>query len=606
MKNMKKIICIIITGCLLTIWSCTNLEETIYHEIVSENFYQNEAEIQAAMMRPFVQNTQSVSGFLKNVWLLQELPSDILSFPQKGPHGYDGGNWIRFHRREYTTDESQCYNSWDQLYAGIGYVNNLLTDFEKLNFEELGIEPASLSKEQCVAELRTIRAYFYWILLDLFGDVPITTTINESSPESKPRSEVFAFVEQELTESLPNLSEDVVKSQGRISKWGAYAILAYMYMNAEVYTGTQQLTKAIAACDAIYASGKFAIDKEWYTPFCKANETASKENIFTAANDPIYAPDNTWFQRFGHYAHQAGFGFGYAAWNSTVTTPGFYSKFDKTDKRGYVGHLYGPQYKVNKYNADHSFDYDKTQPLLGTEEFKGFPLIMAEREVILKAVNNGSGIKVESVSHPEFTAEDLAPVFAFIEKDELLISTLKGLISTNGGQEYEFKLSEDFFGTRTMDTGAENIGARSVKYEIDFTATTAGMTNDWVIFRLSRINFIKAEALMRQNGNVATDEVCRLINEVKERAYDAGTYVPYTPATLTMDELLLEMGREFAYEGWRRVDLVRFDKFVKDYSWWDYKPSGNAYDNIFPIPHRRLNNNPNLKPNDANANRSAT
>lgn len=591
-------------GSLFTIWSCTNLDETIYHEIVSDNYYQNEDEIRAAMMRPFVANTQNISGFLKNVWILQELSADIVCFPQKGPHGYDGGDWIRFHRREYTTDERRCYNSWDQLYAGIGYVNNLLTDFEKLDFEALGV--TSFIKEQSVAELRALRAYFYWILLDLFGDVPITTTITENSPETKPRSEVFAFVEKELTESISDLSDDVIRSQGRISKWGAYAILAYLYLNAEVYTGTPQLSKCIATCDAIYASGKFSIDTEWYTPFCKENERVSKENIFTAACDPIYAADNTWFQRFGHYSHQGGFGFGYATWNSTVTTPGFYSKFDQTDKRGYVGHLYGPQYKVNKYNADHSFDFDKSKPLLGTEEFKGFPLIMAEREVILKAVTNGNGIKIESVSHPEFTKEDLAPVFTFIETDAILIATLKNLISTSGGNDYEFKLSEDYFGERNMDTGAENIGARSVKYEIDFTATTAGLTNDWVIFRLSRINFIKAEALMRQNGNVATNEVCALIDAVKSRAYDTGTYTPYTPATLTMDELLLEMGREFAYEGWRRVDLVRFDKFVKDYEWWDYKPNGKAYDNVFPIPHRRLNNNPNLKANEANANRSAT
>ena len=592
------------TACLFVTWSCTDLDETIYREIIAENYYQNEDEIRAAMMRPFVQNTQSISGFLKNVWILQELSADIVCFPQKGPHGYDGGDWIRFHRREYTTDERRCYNSWDQLYAGIGYVNSLLADFEKLDFAALGV--TSFTKEQSVAELRSLRAYFYWILLDLFGNVPITTTITENSPASKPRSEVFAFVEQELTESIPYLSEDVVKSQGRISKWGAYAILAYLYLNAEVYTGTPQLTKCIAACDAINASGKFSIDTEWYTPFCKANETASRENIFTAACDPIYAPDNTWFQRFGHYSHQGGFGFKYATWNSTVTTPGFYSKFDPTDKRGYVGRLYGPQYKVNKYNPDHSFDFDKSKPLLGTEEFKGFPLIMAEREVILKAVTDGPGIKVESVSHPEFTEEDLAPVFTFIETDPTLIATLQNLISINGGVEYEFKLSEDYLGERNMDRGAENIGARSVKYEIDFDATTAGLTNDWVIFRLSRINFIKAEALMRQNGNVATDEVCDLINAVKERSYDEGTFIPYTPATLTMDELLLEMGREFAYEGWRRVDLVRFDKFVKDYEWWDYTPNGKEYDNIFPIPHRRLNNNPNLTPNEANAHRSAT
>ena len=71
------------TACLFVTWSCTDLDETIYREIIAENYYQNEDEIRAAMMRPFVQNTQSISGFLKNVWILQELSADIVCFPQK-------------------------------------------------------------------------------------------------------------------------------------------------------------------------------------------------------------------------------------------------------------------------------------------------------------------------------------------------------------------------------------------------------------------------------------------------------------------------------------------------------------------------------------------
>jgi hypothetical protein len=66
-----------------------------------------------------------------------------------------------------------------------------------------------------------------------------------------------------------------------------------------------------------------------------------------------------------------------------------------------------------------------------------------------------------------------------------------------------------------------------------------------------------------------------------------------------MDELLSERGREFAFEGTRRSDLVRFDKFVTA-TWWDKQPSNDPRYNIFPIPQQQLDANQNLAPNEAN------
>jgi len=97
---------------------------------------------------------------------------------------------------------------------------------------------------------------------------------------------------------------------------------------------------------------------------------------------------------------------------------------------------------------------------------------------------------------------------------------------------------------------------------------------------------------------VATQEAVDLINESKKRAFSEADWAneAYTTATLTLDELLAERGREFIFEGKRRTDLIRFGKFVTG-SWWDHQPSGDPNKELFPIPHTQVANNPNLKQN---------
>lgn len=120
--------------------------------------------------------------------------------------------------------------------------------------------------------------------------------------------------------------------------------------------------------------------------------------------------------------------------------------------------------------------------------------------------------------------------------------------------------------------------------------------NDWVVFRLSDVYFMKAEALMRKNGNAATQEAVDLVNKVRQRSFTGEDWpsAQYSTATLTMDELLAERGREFIFENTRRMDLIRFGRFTG--AWWDKQPSAPTKE-LFPIPQRMLNNNPNLQQN---------
>ena len=86
-----------------------------------------------------------------------------------------------------------------------------------------------------------------------------------------------------------------------------------------------------------------------------------------------------------------------------------------------------------------------------------------------------------------------------------------------------------------------------------------------------------------------------MINESKKRAFSEEDWASeaYTTATLTLDELLAERGREFIFEGKRRTDLIRFGKFTTG-EWWDHEPSSNQNLELFPIPEIQVNSNPNL------------
>ena len=106
---------------------------------------------------------------------------------------------------------------------------------------------------------------------------------------------------------------------------------------------------------------------------------------------------------------------------------------------------------------------------------------------------------------------------------------------------------------------------------------------------------MKAEALMRKNGGVATQEAVDLANQVRARAFPDDNSKLYTTATLTLDELLAERGREFAGEGLRRNDQIRFGTYNKPMG-FRTSEADEKY-NLFPIPQDQLNNNPNLVQN---------
>lgn len=149
----------------------------------------------------------------------------------------------------------------------------------------------------------------------------------------------------------------------------------------------------------------------------------------------------------------------------------------------------------------------------------------------------------------------------------------------------------DFIATDPVNNADRWDGVRGGKYLMDGIGgimVERSLNNDMPIFRFADVLMMRAEALYRQNAGSA--EALSLVNQVRNRG--GNPVAPFT--SLTDENFLAERGREFAWEGWRRNDLIRFDRYTAA---WDYKPASAEFRNLFPIPVAQIQSNPNLQQN---------
>jgi hypothetical protein len=528
-----------LVGSLLTLSlgmnGCTDLDETLYSSIDASAFYNNRQEILSGVLRPYTHaNAWAAPTGQQGSWRMNEMSADQLAWPQKGRHGYDDAQWIRLHGHSWVFTENNIWNPWSLLFTGVGFCNSTLGDFSRVDFARAGV--SDQEKAAFIAELKVFRAYHYMRLMDMYGNIPIVTTVGTPlSPPTAPRAEVFAFVEKELKENvdlLPNLSKTLI---GRITKAAGYSMLAELYLNAETWSGTARWDDCIAACDKIMRgetgglNGAPALDADLLSTYSNTNDN-SKEILFQLVYDFQATPTRCgWSGDFYHFQQRLIYGGDANGNNGVVVIPSAYDAFKDNDLRKSTWMLIGTQYQAA----------NTTQPVLGTEEYRDKPL------VFVKEIRRASEGKTSS----------------------------------------------------TMVDGEENSGARFNKYRPGRQTEAKYWSNDWSLYRLTEIYFAKAEALMRKNGGVATAEAVQLVNECRKRAFSAADFTKeaYTPTTLTLTELLAERGREFIFEGKRRTDMIRFGAFTTT-SWWDHQPS-DPTKRLFPIPQRQLAANPNLVQN---------
>lgn len=357
---MKKIILtvsfllvILFTG--LVQQSCTKLEEEVYSDYTGDLFFSNPDNLIYAFGVAYT-NLYQVAG---NKFGLVgfDCGTDIMVVPQRGGDWFDGGEWHRWHRHTWTASEGYVQRWWNVIYYGVNTCNRLILQFEPLDPE---------TAEPAIAELRALRALYYYWLIDIFGNVPIQDRFDvpaDYKPPTNTRQEVYNFIESELLAVMDGLSKETgLPYYGRINYYTAQMILAKLYINAEVYTGTAQWDKAMVAVDEIINSGKYSLSGDFFDNF-EADASTSPEVILGVAFDQINAAAFEIHLFTLHYNLAAVYKFEDNCWNGLSAQEGFFNSFEETDIRR-NGLLFGQQYDAegNKVE-DPSFEkFDPQNP----------------------------------------------------------------------------------------------------------------------------------------------------------------------------------------------------------------------------------------------------
>ncbi|MEO8561346.1 MAG: RagB/SusD family nutrient uptake outer membrane protein [bacterium] len=320
---------------------CTNLTEVPPDALTPTNAFHTDAEVLAGVASVYA----TLRSTMDDRYNINEITTDEIIVPTRGSDWYDNGRWLEMFKHTWTSSSgsalSDMNGAWTNMFSGVARANLMIDVITKAG---------GSSSATTLAELRTLRAWYYYILMDNFGGVPLVTTTKVEATARVSRDSLFRFIESELNAARAVLPATRPADQaGRITKGAADAILASLYVNAQVFSGTVTaagLTKgtarwqdAITAADRVINSGVYTLEPDWRKNFSPDNHD-SKENIFVIANtDANPGLGMNFPMRTLHYSQLTVQG---GPWNGFAAVAETYNAFDPADKRRQM-FLVGPQ-----------------------------------------------------------------------------------------------------------------------------------------------------------------------------------------------------------------------------------------------------------------------
>jgi starch-binding outer membrane protein, SusD/RagB family len=532
----KLSVTLVAAGAVIGNTSCTDLTETPYTEVTEANFNPTAADL-ATLIAPAYTPLRAIMMSWYGMVDFQEETADVLLTPVRPNGWYDGGIYQRLHEHRWDPAQGQPNGQWNSRYNGINAANRVI-----YQLESAVIPVDETTKKDIVAELRAVRAYYYSLLLDDFGNVPIVTDFTSTEiPEQSTRKQVYDFVVKELTETIPLLSTQTgTPIYGRMNQFAAKAILSRIYLNAGVYAGTPEWDKVLQLTQELISSNKYKLDATYRMPFSRTNHT-SQEIIFAVPYDAVNAgvaggAGGNFHMKTLKPDLQAVFGLQAQPWGGSASNPQFIDTYDKDDGRLNDTWLMGRQ----RDPTGRGYDFVQHVPSITKTEFHhGYPVKKYE---IYAGMTGSSDVDYPAVRYAE----------VLMQRAEALL--------------------------RTGQADAAAALVTQVRQR-NFSGTAAAKAT------VSGADLAKGSVY--NYGWYDTDGV------VKTRA--GGTAVTNGGADIQYGRLLDELGWEFAVEAHRRRDLIRFGVFTTK-SWFNHTPNGpNRV--LFAIPQNALNTNSKLKQN---------
>ena len=323
--------------------ACHDLTEQPASAIAPASFFQNDAQIQAGLAGVY----SGLRATQANYYYISQVSSDETIVPTRGTDWLDGGQWVELWQHTYGPSSGAGNQNMNPAY------HDLSRAIAKANatIQSLG-SVSSPAATAAAAECRALRAWYYFELQDLFGGVPLVTQASLQSQPRVARDSIARFIEAELVAARPSLPA-VAASQGRITQGTIDAILANLYLNWPIYTGTPtasgitpgsaRYADVITVTDRFLNSGNYPTltatydTTGWKHNFAPNNQD-SKENVFVVRNKAQPGLGLDLVSRAGHYNTFSSPG-GYNGFSTIADT---YNQFDPTDARRSV-FLIGPQ-----------------------------------------------------------------------------------------------------------------------------------------------------------------------------------------------------------------------------------------------------------------------
>jgi len=323
--------------------SCTNLDEEIYSQVPKDVFLADEANLPLYTSRPYtrLQNWGAEQSMLTMIMQL----SNEVAIPASYNGSWTEPRYGELQRHSIPTSNKLVRCAWDFCFDGIAACNDALAVLQSAKTSE--------ASTKAQAEIKVLRAYYYLLAVDCWGNVPYSISKDVSGyPEQKDRAFMLNFIENEIDANIQYLTDEVsAVTYGRVTKDVARFIKAKICLNSQEWVGKDRYDEVRTICESIMKSGHYKLSAKYADNFAIQNENGS-EAVFAIPYSSIYTPASFYiyvmtFNDDLKTAYNIG-----EAWNgSMMCQPDFFDSYEEGDTRKADTWLFGQvyDYKGQKY-----------------------------------------------------------------------------------------------------------------------------------------------------------------------------------------------------------------------------------------------------------------
>jgi hypothetical protein len=425
---MNKTIKTLSAGLLISfaIISCTKLDEEKFGSLSPDTYYTDPNTALSSVVGIYELLADNVD--IGDPWRTKEFSTDEFIVPGRASGGWFDQNNIDLTNHVDNADNATVARSWGFIFQEIGTANSVL--------ESLQSSPYKGNFQALIAESRALRAYGYFFAMDNWGNVPLVTVARldpKNLPHTSSSTDVYNFIDSEMHAALVDLPSaktvDHATYYPRFTKESIFTALAYMYLNAQTYTGAPQWQKAIDMCDSVINSGAFSLTPNVIDNFTSPLQAGSTEIISAFTKDPTKNAGNNQFILYVQNGlDQLKYNLPFSPANGYSTTPPALGRYEDQDVRKQMIEN-GPQYYLDgvtplNYPNGTQLNLIPVQNITAAQDNEGYKVLKytpvgaafagfnADNDLVLERYSDVLMIKAEA----EFRLGDVADALVLVNQ----------------------------------------------------------------------------------------------------------------------------------------------------------------------------------------------